>query len=961
MADETTDLPMTMRVYSQSGAYICEFPQFTNLQVMDTINDVGSFTFNWNLNAPGGSNLISDSALQMAVCADFKDGNGFTEVWRGWYEQDTYDPSNNESAIVQASGRSMVAVLGQAVVYPQGGVGNTTASWSFTGASVGTIMNTLLTAAQTRGCFPNLSWSFTDGHDSSGNAWETGYTNAFSAGTNYLDLLTGLAQGGLCDFNMTGETLNIYNPKTTLAQDFSSTVILRRSRDIVTISAQRDRTQISTAMLAVGDNGLNEEVLASTYDALGRYETYLSATGITDTATLTLLADQTLATCDDQQLSYTPTDVFNIPLGSNKPWKDFNCGDYISIDYAGTPVKFRCTAWTIQTQTGGPAMWQPTLNDVFYSREVLIQNQVANITSGAITGPGGIAVTGSGGLPVSGPNSTVPGVPAFTLDQCYTAAYYSPATGTTLAQLELTWETPTNTNGSTIIDGQNYLLQYRVSKTPIYPVAWSQVQGKSWASINGNPWSNVLDSPQNQEWVTAQIDFDDNNTIIQGLICGETYEFQIAATDVSGNTGLFSGIQPFATASDNVAPGQPDAPTVYASMVAVQVLSDLQLFDGGPLPSDLDHLEVHYSYDPAFTPVPGIGSVTYLGKIIANAGMINANIPAMGNFNMTSTTGVYIKVIAVDTSGNRSQASPSSGVTAVLIDDTHISSLSVSKLLAGTIEADFILGGQIATSNTGQRVVMDINGVHMYNSSGSVMFDVNTNSSVLVLGKSASGESITMDTSSFPWPTIFMNDPASTNPAYINAPAYLQTVGSISTTVVGLGLNMGKYISGIDNTTQVSQRVWMTGVAGIVVQIVNGSQLQHGGGLSIQDQDINLQFQKNGVQTLGQFDMTLNETYNDVMYTMAGFFNTQYAPNPDSGIIPQLIGGSSGDSGAIVDYGPSNTSEFMPIVQMSCSTTTTIPATTINGLSSTGYDITYSAAMPHAYTQFVSFFRIRDL
>lgn len=707
MADLTGELPVTMKVYSQSGTFLTEFPYFTNLQVQDTINGVGSFTFNWNYNSPGASYLISDTALQMAVCMDYKDGNGFTEVFRGWYEQDTYDPANNESAIVQASGRSMVAVLDQAIVYPQGGVGSTTTSWSFTGASVGTIMNTLINAAKTRGCFPGLSVSFTNGADSSGNAWTEGYTNAFSAGTSYLNLLTGLAQGGLCDFNMTGQTLNIYNAFTTLATDRSSTVVLRRSRDVITIQAQRDRSQISTAVLAVGDNGLNAEITASTYGTLGRYETYLAETGITDHSTLVFIADQQLATMDDQKLSYTATDVVPLNLGAARPWKDFNPGDYISLDYAGTPVKFRCTQWTIQAQPGGPTMFQPTLNDVFYTREVLMQNALQNFAGGVVTAPGGVAVTGGGGTPAPGPNPTVPGVPAFNTASCYTAAYFSPATGTTLAQLELNWTTPTNTDGTTMIDGNQYIVQYRLASTPIYPIKWSQLQGKAWSSINGNPWTNPLATPQNQQWTTVTVSIDNNNVIIGGLICGETYQFQIACTDVSGNTGAFSAITSFATATDNVAPGQPDAPQVSASMVAVQVIHDLQLYAGGPLPQDINHLEVHYSYDPSFTPVPGVGSTTYLGKIHATGGMVNAGIAAMGNFNVTSTSGIYIKVIAVDESGNSSVPSPSSGVTAVLIDDTHISSLSVTKLIAGTISASVVLASSIYTNTSGARVGMD--------------------------------------------------------------------------------------------------------------------------------------------------------------------------------------------------------------------------------------------------------------
>ena len=715
----TPDLPMTMKVYSQAGSLIQEFPSFTSMQILDVLNDVGSFTFTWALNAPGGSNLISDSALQMAVLMDCQDGNGFQEIDRFFYEQDNYDEAMSESATVTATGRSLVSILEQAVVYPQGGVGSTTTSWSFTGASPGNILHTFITAAQARGCFPGLAMSFTSGQDSSGAAWANGYTYAYAAGTTLLSVIQGLAQGGLCDFNMTGLTLNMYNPGTTLATDRSTSVFIRKSRDLTTAPKGRDRTQLATAMLAVGDSGLNVEVTAGTIGTLGRFESYLSQSGVTDSGTLTAWADLALGAVDDQQISSQPFYLVDVGRGTPVPWKNYFCGDYVSIDLNGTPVKYRVHQVAVQCGPGGPTVVQPVLNDVFYDRETLLQSQLDSITGGSFVG------IGSPGLPAPGPNPTVPGTPAFVAADIYTAAYYSPATGTTLAQMELQWTTPANTDGTTMIDGFGYIIQYRVATTPIYPVLWSQLQGKVWSSIQGNPWTNPLATPQNTNWTTVQIPIDNNNAIVQGLICGETYEFQIACSDVSGNTSLFSSVSNFVTARDTVAPLQPDAPTVSASMVAVQVMHDLGQQSGGTynLAQDLDHQEVHYSYDPNITHVAGVGSATYLGKLIANAGMMQAQIAAVGTFQVTSTTGIYIKVIAVDESGNVSPPSPSAGVTAVLIDDTHISSLSVSKLIAGTISATIILGSSIGTAASGARVLMDggTDALYTYDSGGNLI------------------------------------------------------------------------------------------------------------------------------------------------------------------------------------------------------------------------------------------------
>lgn len=941
-----SDLPMSVRAYAADGVTVlCEFPYFTSLSVLDAINDVGSFQWTWNLNSPGASNLISDTDLQIAVLLDARGGGGFQEVWRGLYEQDNYDPSNNLQTQVVAQGRSMVGLLSSAIVYPQGGVGNTTTSWSFAGESPGGIMEILLTAAQARGCFPNLSWSFTSGQDSSGAGWTQGFTNAFSAGTDLMSLLVSLAQGGLCDFNMTGTTLNMYNPNTTLATDRSSTIFLRRSRDIVTSPKSRDRTQIGTAMLAMGDNGLNIEVLAGTYGTLGRYETSLQQSGVTDAATLTYFADQALGAVDDQLVSLAPVYAVDTTKGSPVPWVSYHPGDYISVDITGTPVKYRANQLAVQCGPGGPTFVEPTLNDVFYSQEIITSNKLQGAATGLVSS---VAAPGS---PAPGPNPTMPAVPAFQTADIFTASYYSPATGTTLAQLEIQWTTPANTDGTTMIDGANYLVQYRLSNTPLYPLKWTQVQGKPWNTIQGNPWTNVLDTPQNQQWTTVQVDIDSNNLIIQGLICGETYDFQIACTDVSGNTGAFSSVSQFVTATDSVAPQAPDAPTVFASMVAVQVYSDLGSSTGGTfnLPQDIDHLEVHYSYDPSFSPAPGVGSATYLGKLIATAGMVNGKIPAVGTFNMTTTTGVYIKLIAVDSSGNVSPPSPGSGVTATLIDDQHISSLSVSKLIAGTVSATIVLGGTITTSLTGQRVQMDSTGLNAFDATGSKIFSLSDSSPVLVLGANgASGNSITMDTSQA-YPTIYFTTGPG-NPSYING---LNAAAGTN----GLNMSSGEFLSPIDNTP-VTQSLFMGGNGyGLIIETDDPDLIPHGSSLTINDQFVNLFFYNHGNPVNGGFTFATNSGFTDTDLIIEGYTNT-FAPDQGTLVAYAVSGfGSGGFGSALISYGVTMMSGMSPVVQYSSSNTSATPALNISANSTTGYTITLSIAAPAGCSFFTSSFR----
>lgn len=971
----TADTPMTVRVYAADGAtLLCEFPYFVSLNILDVYNNVGSHTFNWNFNSANGSLLQSDSDLQIAALMDRRDGNGFQEIWRGFYDQDNYDPSMNESAIVQATGRSIVSILNNAIVYPQAGVGSTTTSWSFSGASPGKIMHTLLAAAQTRGCFPLLTWDFTDGQDSSGNAWTHGFTNAFSAGTKLFDLLVSMAQGGLCDFSMTGFTLHMYNPKTTLATDNSSTVFIRRAREVVTSPEARDRTQIATVMLAQGDNGLNVERTATTYGALGRRESFLSQSGVTDATTLDYWADQALGAIDDQQISLTPTYVIDSSRGTPIPWKDYTPGNYVSYDVGGTPTKFQVNQIAASCGPGGPTFVQPTLNDVFFPREVLVSAALNRINSGAIVSGPAVSAT-----PQPGPNPTVPSTPAFISANILTAAYYSPATGTTLAQMELQWTTPTNTDGTTMIDGFQYLVQYRLATVPLYPVLWSQLQGKAWSSINGNPWTNPLATARNTQWTTVQVGIDNNTVIIQGLICGETYQFQIACTDVSGNTGAFSGVSSFVTASDTVAPVQPDAPTVSASMVAVQVMHDLGSNSGGTynLAQDLDHLEVHYSYDPAFNPQPGVGSATYLGKLIANAGMMAAQIAAVGTFQVTNTTGIYIKVIAVDESGNASPPSPGSGVTAVLIDDSHISSLSVSKLIAGTVTATIILGGTIETAATGQRAVMDMNGFHAYNATGFLAFDVSPANTKIVLASGTGGNEFAVDCSG-PYPTLLLYDVTGTGPATINAVEFGSQTGA------GIGINSANYTSTYDSSS-VSQRLFMSGPGSIQLAVIKTStQGMHGGNLLFSDTSASTSMYTNGVQdggivsllrtsatfglepngvtNDGQLAFTYVSSNSDTNWFFHGYHTDNGSLNPSSqeGMFGGSIGGIAATTNGIAwGYGPTMASLPLPIAIHYAQLITLVPAGMVSVVSTTGFSYTCSGNHSGLWSVLWWAFRVR--
>ena len=288
------------------------------------------------------------------------------------------------------------------------------------------------------------------------------------------------------------------------------------------------------------------------------------------------------------------------------------------------------------------------------------------------------------------------------------------------------------------------------------------------------------------DWQTAYAPWDHHNVTLNGLSPSTEYEFQIRAVDRAWpvNYGAWSESTTFLSATDTTPPDTPAAPSVAASLIAVQVTHTLGLASGGTynLPLDMDHFRVHVGTSSGFTPSPA----NLVGKLLANGAMVAAGIPAVGFYPVDTLVAAgavaYVKVVAVDKTGNMSAASAAASATAALIDEGHFGTLNVSKLTAGTMSAAVILGGSIKTATSGARTEQDSNGIRLYNSGGTLTVDLNTGTGTGtftgVIQTGTSGQRIVVDASGT-YPTIWLKDSGGANAAFINSP------GS------GLGLNTG--------------------------------------------------------------------------------------------------------------------------------------------------------------------------
>lgn len=289
-------------------------------------------------------------------------------------------------------------------------------------------------------------------------------------------------------------------------------------------------------------------------------------------------------------------------------------------------------------------------------------------------------------------DTSVPAAPAF-VEPFTTDVESSPITGLSSAYLRVAWLRPMNTDGTGIIDGDHYEIDYRPTGTP-------DAAG----------------------WTTYVAAFDSLSAKVSGLVPGQQYDLRIRAVDSAApaNIGPWSAVTTAVTAGDDIPPSVPAPPFVAANLLSVQVKHTLGRASGGTynLESDLAGLKVHVSgSDADFTPDD---DVTLVGRLLATGGTIASQVPAIGSFTIPETAQVWVKVVAYDQSGNESLPSEAATSSATLLDSTYITELTASKIGAGDLSAAVALVGSIATAPTGARWMADATGSKTYRPSGTL-------------------------------------------------------------------------------------------------------------------------------------------------------------------------------------------------------------------------------------------------
>ena len=299
---------------------------------------------------------------------------------------------------------------------------------------------------------------------------------------------------------------------------------------------------------------------------------------------------------------------------------------------------------------------------------------------------------------------------------------YRDGAGAVKGFIKLDWTKPQNKNGTTILDGSHFLIQWRM--------------------VSDRDGNSILDSNDvaldTSDYQSASVDFDQSRYIIENLNIGFTYTVRLFAFDIKNHSSDVVQVAAIQIPRSSIAPNKPAKPeNTFGSLASgllraqiVHKLAQVKDDDGNAINSpinftldrDISHLNVYgakstfsLSYDSTNKKIADSDRDTYyLGMLPASNGNIDLNIPVVGTvnldaLNLTSNDTVYYRVTAVNISGRESEPSDvfDSGGANNLIDTQHIKTAAITTALIGTAQ---ITDAEVANMNVNKLVSGSISG-----------------------------------------------------------------------------------------------------------------------------------------------------------------------------------------------------------------------------------------------------------
>lgn len=586
-----------------AGTAFVLLPDFVNVSFDVKYNDVGALQLAYPLTKAKALGLDDQSYVGAVVV--FEDGSQ-AEVERYFVDSTSDDVVIDGERIRQLTGRSSLSIFEDAFVYPSNWPVTAPAGHAFVDANAGTILRTLILRARNRGCFPNmLETGFSGTSDSTSSPWNILMDQDYATGTGYLQLIQDMLDRGIIDIKLDGWVLSVTNGGSMGSHIPIGSVEVRPAENVSEMTKTTNSTESISTVLIEGEEGTAvERHNPGAQTLLGRRrERFVSQGGIKDAGTLTILADAEL----DLYAKIPSEETVGIVQAKGlTPFKDFSPSDWIWVRFEGdeAPVERRVRQLAVsvsQTRTMTIGM---TLNSIIFENAVKLQRKIDGYSGNS---------SSYGPPPTSGDNTT-PNPP---VGLSVSSATFVSTQGDYVAAVSANWEAPTtNVGGSVLTDLAGYELTWKYTSDSVFGFVHA-------SDDTSDQWSPV--SP------------------------GRQIDVRVRSYDTAGHRSTWSPAVTHTVVTDTTAAPTPTGPTVLPRFAAVMVHWDG--FGAGspplPMPLDLDRVEIWKSSVSGFQPQAANSSLA------GSLGYGGGEFLVSGPFDVP----IYIKLVAVDKAGNRSEAS----------------------------------------------------------------------------------------------------------------------------------------------------------------------------------------------------------------------------------------------------------------------------------------------------------------
>jgi len=599
-----------LRTVAGDGTLEQFLPDFTAIDMSPVYCDAGTIKFNYPQKGVNFNLLHEDIEIAVTMNGvEILELRSLIEAVKGNNADDA-----EQNAIWEFTARTAVGKLADAIVYPAnwvpGQVLKKPKAVGYSNTTAGYMLNDLFTKAQARGAMTGYTWSFNGSHDSAGNAWTYHTDMVVDIGKNYLDVLKELNADGYIEFKCDGRVIKVWDTDLMFVDRSVGTSPLhfRKGRDIQESPRNINSKGLATAVLVSGaDNTVYQEVSDSAALATyGRRESMHSTGSAKWTSfwgrpsMLELAGKSYLKGVKAPQMEVTHGLHFETE-DNPRPVTNFNIGDWALTDVGVGVERFRILQWVISVAADGTVSGSVSMNWLFNTQLSQVNSAINNIENGT---------TNAGSAPKN--DGIAPGKVTGVIPLSGTYFVNSIPRDT----LTVSWDPLiTDEDGADLTDLDYYQVQ----------------------------WQYTTDS----QWRAAQR-VEEDTTLVEflNLTPGAGVRVRVRGLDVWGNPGDWSDVVSYTLVGDTIAPNKPASPTVTSNVGTLRVTWSGLDYLGNPQPVDLAGVEVHVSTSD-FTPSVGTKKDTL------PPGVLSTTLTS----GLSYGTEYWVKLVAVDTTGNRSAAS----------------------------------------------------------------------------------------------------------------------------------------------------------------------------------------------------------------------------------------------------------------------------------------------------------------